>query len=74
MRKSLFCFPCLLYGGQDCWSKSGINDLGHLNGYIKKHSESKKHLNNVLDLSALGNVNTAVQLSRTYFAEPLSWR
>jgi hypothetical protein len=66
VRNSLFCFPCLLYGGQDSWSESGVNDLGHLNEYIKKHSESKKHLNNVLDLSALGSVNIAVQLSRAY--------
>jgi hypothetical protein len=63
---SLFCFPCLLYGGQDFWSKSGVNFLGHQNRYIKKHSESKKHLNNVLDLNALGNVDIAVQLIRAY--------
>jgi hypothetical protein len=48
VRNSLFCFPCLLYGGQDSWSESGVNDLALLNDCIKKHSESNKHLNNIV--------------------------
>ena len=27
-----------------------MKDLGHINEYIKKHSSSKKHINNVLDV------------------------
>ena len=23
----LFCFPCVLFGGEESWSKHGINDL-----------------------------------------------
>ncbi|KAJ4447908.1 hypothetical protein ANN_09917 [Periplaneta americana] len=28
--KSLFCFPCLLFGGDAAWTRSGVADLGHL--------------------------------------------
>ena len=66
IRNKLFCFPCLLFGSNDSWSKNGVSDLGHIHEYAKKHSASKKHLNNMLDLSALGNVNIAVCLSRAY--------
>lgn len=43
-----------------------MKDLGHLYEYAKKHSQSKKHINNAVDLSALGRVNIAVRLSRAY--------
>lgn len=66
LRNALFCFPCLLFGSNDAWSKNGVRDLGHLHEYAKKHSASKKHINNVIDLSALGTVNIAASLSRAY--------
>jgi hypothetical protein len=66
VRNALCCFPCLLFGSNDSWSRCGIKDLRHLNEHAKKHLGSKKHMNNILDLSALGTVNIAVQLSRAY--------
>lgn len=66
VRNALFCFPCVLFGNDDIWSTKGVEDLGHLNEYMKKHSSNRKHINNVVDLSALGNVNIATQLSRAY--------
>uniref|UniRef100_H3AGF5 DUF4371 domain-containing protein n=1 Tax=Latimeria chalumnae TaxID=7897 RepID=H3AGF5_LATCH len=29
-RKSLFCFPCLLFGFEVAWTQTGVNDLKHL--------------------------------------------
>lgn len=66
IRNALFCFPCLLFGSNDSWSKNGIKDLGHLNEYANKHLSSKKHMGNVLDLTTLGAVNIGVQLSSAY--------
>ena len=66
IRNSLFCFPCLLFGNGDSWSKTGVKDLSHMNEYIKKHANSKRHITNALDLCTLGSVNIATQLSRAY--------
>jgi len=66
IRNALFCFPCLLFGSTNSWSKGGVKDLAHIHEYAKKHSLSKKHINNSVDFSALGRVNIAVRLSRAY--------
>lgn len=66
VRNAFFCFPCLLLGNSDSFSKSGVRDLGHINAIAKKHNDNKKHINNMLDLSTLGTVNIATQLSRAY--------
>lgn len=63
---ALFCFPCLLFGEDNSWTKTGVNDLGHLPEKIKKHESSDKHLRNVINLAMLGKVNIAAQLSEGY--------
>jgi hypothetical protein len=30
LKNALFCFPCLLVGGGDAWTKTGVTDLGPL--------------------------------------------
>jgi len=65
-KNALFCFPCLLFGGDLTWTKIGMFDLKHLHIKIKKHENSTKHLNNVVDLSLLGKVNIAHQLDSAY--------
>ena len=60
---ALYCFSCLLYGGEVAWTKVGIIDLNHLQRSIKSHETSLKHLNNVVDLSYLGQVNIVTQLN-----------
>ena len=61
-RNSLFCFPCLLYGGDAAWTQIGVRDLHHMQTNIKKHETSVKYVNNVIDLSFLGSVDIAQQL------------
>ncbi len=59
----LFCFPCLLFGGESEWTMNGISKLKNLQLKIIKHQHSQKHLNNVVSLSFLGKVNIINQLS-----------
>lgn len=63
---ALFCFPCLLFGGDSAWTKSGVTDLRHLPQKIVKHEQSAKHMNNMINLSLLGKVNIAAQIDTAY--------
>ena len=59
-KQSLFCFYCLLFGGEKLWTTSGITDLTHMSEIIKRHEETKVHLENSLKFKTLGIV-TATQ-------------
>uniref|UniRef100_A0A146L068 Zinc finger MYM-type protein 1 n=1 Tax=Lygus hesperus TaxID=30085 RepID=A0A146L068_LYGHE len=59
---ALFCFPCLLLGGDPLWTIRGVVDLKHLRERIKSHESNKKHLHNTTELALLGRSNIAVQL------------
>lgn len=47
----LFCWPCLLFSSVERipWNKQGYSDLNNLNKMIRKHSNSKSHLQACLD-------------------------
>ena len=60
---SLFCFPCLLFGGDTVWTQQGIVDLKYLSDKIRKHECSMSHIGNAVKLSLLGKVNIACQLN-----------
>lgn len=66
VRNALYCFPCLLFGGEQSWTKLGMTDIHHLNDRVKKHEASSCHMKNVLSLTLLGNVNVAAQLDSGY--------
>ncbi|CAH1106263.1 unnamed protein product [Psylliodes chrysocephalus] len=66
IKNALYCFPCLLFGGEDSWTKIGFTDLNHSGDRIKKHTSSAKHIKNVLQYSLFGTVNVAAQLSTAY--------
>ena len=63
---AVFCFPCLLFGGEYAWTETGVKDLGHLPEKLKKHDSSERHMRNVIDLAMLGTVNIATRLSEGY--------
>lgn len=65
-RIALFCFPCLLLGGEDSWTKTGFKDLNHLTDRIKKHEVSGAHVKNSLQLALLGTCNIVEQLDSAY--------
>ncbi|KAM4642041.1 uncharacterized protein O3C94_016410 [Discoglossus pictus] len=52
---ALFCFPCLILGGDSLWSKRGVTDLKHLSDKVKKHDEGKSHILNCLKLQIMGH-------------------
>ncbi|XP_050313466.1 uncharacterized protein LOC126748345 [Anthonomus grandis grandis] len=66
IKNDLFCFPCLLFGGEVSWTKVGFTDLNHSGDRIKKHSLSATHMKNVVQYSLFGSVNVAAQLSGAY--------
>ncbi|XP_069464067.1 zinc finger MYM-type protein 1-like [Ambystoma mexicanum] len=65
-KRSLFCFPCLLFGGETAWTKIGVTDLTHLTEKRKRHESCKSHIENILQLRMLGSVNIATQLDDAY--------
>uniref|UniRef100_H3ARG5 DUF4371 domain-containing protein n=1 Tax=Latimeria chalumnae TaxID=7897 RepID=H3ARG5_LATCH len=64
-RKSLLCFPCLLFGGEVAWTQIGVNDLKHLSEK-KKRESCKCHLDNSVKLAMFGSVTIATQLDESY--------
>lgn len=65
-KNALFCFPCLLFGGEVTWTKTGVTDLKHLAEKIKKHDSCKSHLTNMLKLSLFGKSDIVQQLNEAY--------
>lgn len=65
-KNALFCFPCLLFGGEPSWSKNGIRDLIHLSAKITKHANSEGHLKNIFSLRMLGKNNIQNVLDSSY--------
>ena len=63
---ALFCFPCMLFGGDLAWTKSGVTNLKHLQQKIAEHEQATRHINNVIDLSLLGKVNIATHIDTAY--------
>ena len=57
LKNSLFCFPCLLFGGDTTWTKDGFRNINKLKYRIEKHEKSKKHIENVVSLSRLATVS-----------------
>ncbi|XP_045483415.1 uncharacterized protein LOC123688791 [Harmonia axyridis] len=50
-KNALYCFPCLLYGGDDYWSTSGCTNLVHLSTSISKHELNPAHMHNMFNHS-----------------------
>ncbi|CAH2321052.1 Hypothetical predicted protein [Pelobates cultripes] len=65
-KSALFCFPCLLFGGDAPWTKSGVTDIKHLPDKIKKHEACTTHIENCLKLGTFGTVDIGTQVNRTF--------
>ena len=75
-RKNLFCFCCLLFGGESLWTNKdgcngkgygqGCNGLKHLSKRISKHECSKAHMNNCVSVKMLGKVNILSAINAGY--------
>ena len=60
---ALYCFPCLLFGGESTWTKVGMRNLNHLQRNIKAHENSERHANKAIDLAYLGSTNVLTELN-----------
>lgn len=65
-KNALFCFFCVLYGGEKSWTKDGYKDLVHIARSAKSHELSTIHKNNMFSYSLLGRQNIQTQLSTEY--------
>lgn len=61
----IFCWPCLLFSTDrvTVWTKSGFNDLNHLNTACSKHEKSQNHIRSFLQLTSFGRTRIDHQLS-----------
>lgn len=66
IKLAVYCFPCLCFGGDISWTKTGITHLGHLSEKIKKHENSFKHLQNEASLKVLGTINIFDKIDSGY--------
>lgn len=66
VKNALFCFPCLLFGGDSTWSKDGFTNINKMKEKTEKHEKSKKHIDNAISLSLLGTVDIKERLSEAY--------
>lgn len=66
VKEALFCFPCLLFGGDPTWTKDGFRNINKMKEKTEKHENSKKHIENVISLSLLGSVDIKEKLSEAY--------
>lgn len=64
VKKSLFCFYCLLFGGEDIWTQTGCRDLKHLSERIQKHESSQIHINNTVQFIMFGKENILSPIDR----------
>lgn len=53
-RTSLYCFYCLLFGGEYPWTRDGVRDLKHLSERVKTHETSPNHIGNCLKIALFG--------------------
>ncbi|XP_069696985.1 zinc finger MYM-type protein 1-like isoform X1 [Periplaneta americana] len=65
---AVFCFPCILFGGENMWTKTGVKDLKHLLDKSKKHGMTRRHLDNEMSFAVLGKTDIRKQLNDGYRA------
>lgn len=65
-KNSLFCFYCILFGGEATWTNTGFRDMKHLSERIKKHETSSRHLQNAPSFQTFGSINIMSQIDSGY--------
>lgn len=67
VKNRLFCFTCILFGGDIHWTSAGISDLVHLSEKAKQHANSKQHVTNEMRFALLGKANIQEKLDSAYW-------
>lgn len=65
-RNKLYCFLCVLFGGETEWSKDGITTIKNFERKACKHQSSQKHLKNRECFHMLGRTRIEHALSESY--------
>lgn len=65
----MFCFPCLLFGGDSVWSQQGYTDMKHLSAALSRHKLAAEHIDKNIALKYFGKVNIAQQVDPAYKRE-----
>lgn len=73
IRNALFCFPCLIFGGDTVWAQNGFTNINKIKEKCEKHQNSRKHMENVISFSLLGQANISEQLSEPYTTSKLKY-
>ena len=63
---ALYCFPCILFGGEDAWTKTGFRNLSKIAARSLSHAKSSKHLDNIVSFNFLGKSCIQIYLSKSY--------
>ncbi|XP_077294225.1 zinc finger MYM-type protein 1-like isoform X2 [Arctopsyche grandis] len=63
---TLFCFPCLLFSSNQVWAKSGYSSLSRIKINTEEHECSRKHIDSVIRLQLLDNINIKNTFSKAY--------
>ena len=65
-KEAVFCFSCLLFGGERRWTQTGFNDWKHLSSRTKLHEQSRAHLTAAYLFATFGNNNIAQVLDEGF--------
>ena len=65
-KSSLFCFYCLLFGGDDAWTRNGVRDMKHLSERIRSHEASSSHIRNAMSFNLFGKIDIRAQINAGY--------
>ena len=65
-RNALFCFPCLIFGGETSWAKTGFRNIARLKDKLQKHEQSKAHMDNLVSYAMIGTSPMTRYLSNAY--------
>ena len=63
---ALYCFPCLLLGGEAAWTKFGYKNISKISSRCKKHQTSSSHIDNMVSFNLLGQNSMRIFLSESY--------
>ena len=63
---ALYCFPCLLLGGEAAWTKFGFKNMSKISIRCKKHDTSSSHIDNMVSFNLLGQNSMRIFLSKSY--------
>jgi hypothetical protein len=66
VKNALFCFPCLLFGSDETWTRDGFRDINKTKEKTETLEMSKKHVENVISLPIFENLNIKEKRSEAY--------